>query len=179
MLHPLHALINPKSKAQDINWDENATTAFLAAKHALANATLLVYPQSNAPVCVMTDASDVAVGAVLQQHVNNSWQPISFFSMKMKSAETKYSTFDRELLAVYLAIRYFRHFPEGRQFHVLTDHKPFTFALQARPNRHSPRQACQLDFISQFTSIIRHIHGPENVVADTLSHIEMNALLTN
>ena len=102
-----------------------------------------------------------------------------FFSKKMKAAETKYSTFDRELLAVYLAIRHFRHFLEGRQFHVLTDHKPLTFALQKRSDRHSPRQARQLDFISQFTLTIRHIHGPDNVVADTLSRIEMNALLSN
>ena len=100
-----------------------------------------------------------------------------FFSKKMKPAETHYSTFDRELLAVYLAIRHFRHFLEGRQFHVLTDHKPLTFALQARPDRHTPRQARQLDFISQFTSTIRHIHGPDNVVADALSRIETNALL--
>ena len=145
----------------------------------LANATLLVYPKPDAPTCVMTDASDIAVGAVLQQYVNGTWHPISFFSKKMKPAETRYSTFDRELLAVYLAIRHFRHFLEGRQFHVLTDHKPLTFALQARPDRHSPRQARQLDFISQFTSTIRHIHGPENVVADALSRIETNAILNN
>ena len=127
----------------------------------------------------MTDASDVAVGAVLQQYVDGMWHPISFFSKKLKPAETRYSTFDRELLAIYLAIRHFRHFLEGREFHVLTDHKPLTFALQARPDRHSPRQARQLDFISQFTATIRHIHGPDNVVADALSCIKTNALLSN
>ena len=179
LLHPLHALLNSKSKSQELSWNEDTTVAFLATKEALANVTLLVYPKPDAPTCVMTDASDIAVGAVLQQYVNGTWHPISFFSKKMKPAETRYSTFDRELLAVYLAIRHFRHFLEGRQFHVLTDHKPLTFALQARPDRHSPCQARQLDFISQFTSTIRHIHGPENVVADALSRIETNAILNN
>ena len=70
----------------------------------------------------MTDASNTAVGAVLQRHVAS----ISFFSKKMTLAETRYSTFDRELLAVYLAIQHFRHLPEGRHFHVLTNHKPLT-----------------------------------------------------
>ena len=126
----------------------------------------------------MTDASDTAVGAVLQQYVNGTWRPISFFSRKMTPAETRYSTFDRELLAVYLAIKHFRHFLEGRRFHVLTDHKPLTFALNTRSDRHSPRQARQLDYISQFTSTIRHIHGLDNVVADALSRIETNALLS-
>ena len=118
------------------------------------------------------------VGAVLLQYVNDSWQPISFFSGKMTPAETRYSTFDRELLAVYLAIKHFRHLLEGRHFHILTDHKPLTFALNTRSDRHSPRQARQLDCISQFTSNIRHVHGSDNVVADTLSRIETNALLS-
>ena len=77
-------------------------------KEALADATLLVYPKPDAPTCVMTDASDITVGAVLQQYINGTWHPIFFFS-KMKPAETRYSMFDRELLAVYLAIRHFRH----------------------------------------------------------------------
>ena len=50
----------------------------------------------------MTDASDTAMGAVLQQYINNHWHPISYFSKALKPAETRYSTFDRELLAVYL-----------------------------------------------------------------------------
>jgi hypothetical protein len=52
----------------------------------------------------MTDASDIAVGTVLQQYVDGTWHPIYFFSKKMKPTETRYSTFDRELLAIYLAI---------------------------------------------------------------------------
>ena len=60
----------------------------------------------------------------------------------------------------------------------LTDHKPLTYALHSHSDRHSPRQARQLDYISQFTSTIHRIHGVDNVVADALSQIESNALLT-
>ena len=65
------------------------------------------------------------------------------------------------------------------QFHLLTDHKPLTFALEARPDHHSLHQAHQLDFISQFISTIWQIHGPENVVTDALSRIETSAILNN
>ncbi len=68
------------------------------------------------------DASDIAVGAVLQQLIDDVWCPISYFSKKLKPSETRYSTFDRELLAMYLAIKHFRHFITGRDFHVRTDH---------------------------------------------------------
>ena len=77
-----------------------------------------------------------------------------------------------KMLAVYLGIKHFRHFLEGRSFHVLTDHKPLTYVLNSRSDRYSPRQTRQLDYISQFTSTIRHVHGMDNVVADALSRIK-------
>ena len=124
----------------------------------------------------MTDASDVPVGAVLQQQVADQWHPISYFSKKLKPAEVRYSTFDRELLAVYLSIQHFRYMVEGREFCVYTDHKPLTRALMSRSTQHSPRQVRHLDFVSQFTGDIRHVKGSENPVADALSRIELNAL---
>ena len=105
LMQPLHSLL--KGKSQSLTWTDEATTAFHATKQALANASLLAYPSLDAPTCLMTDASDTAVGAVLQQNINGAWKPISFFSRKMTPAETRYSTFDRELLAVYLAIKHF------------------------------------------------------------------------
>ncbi len=181
LMRPLHSLLSSgkgKTKSQTLTWTDAAVASFNTTKEALANASLLSYPTPDAPTCLMTDASDTAVGAVLQQQIHGTWHPISFFSRKMTPAETRYSTFDRELLAVYLSIRHFQHFLEGRPFHVLTDHKPLTYALNSRSDRHSPRQARQLDYISQFTSTIRHVHGMDNVVADALSRIETNALLT-
>ena len=176
LMQPLHFLL--KGKAQSLIWTDSAISSFQATKTAIANASLLTYPSPNAPTCLMTDASDTAVGAVLQQHINDTWKPISFFSRKLTPAECRYSTFDRELLAVYLGIKHFRHFLEGQSFHVLTDHKPLTYALNTRLDRHSPRQIRQLDYIAQFTSTIRHVSGMDNVVADALSRIETNALLS-
>lgn len=81
LMQPLHALLSKgKPKSQALAWTDSAVAAFDATKEALANASLLSYPQSDAPTCLMTDASDTAVGAVLQQHINGSWHPISFFS---------------------------------------------------------------------------------------------------
>ena len=157
-------------------WTERAQGAFQAAKEALATATLLSHPQPNAPLAIMSDASDIAVGAVLQQRIGDQWHPISYFSKKLTSTETHYSTFDRELLAIYLAIRHFRHMVEGREFTVFTGHKPLTRALTSQGTQHSPRQVRHLDFISQFTSDIQHVKGANNPVADALSRIEVNAL---
>ena len=127
----------------------------------------------------MCDASDNAVGAVLQQWISDKWCPIAFFSKKLQPAETKYSTYDRELLAMYLAIKHFRHFVEGRQFYITTDHRPLTFALSTKSSKLSPHQTRHLDYIAQFTIDIRYTKGSDNPVADALSRIEVNALHSN
>ena len=172
ILDPLHNLL--KTSQKPFIWSPTAATAFQQAKCQLAEATLLNYPVPEALTSIMSSASDVAVGAVLQQFVDGIWKPISYFSCKLNPAETRYSTFDHELLlAIYLAIR---HFVEGRKFHVLTDHKPLIYSLSTNSNLYSPQQVRHLDFISQFTSDIRHIHGNDNSVADALSHIDISAI---
>ena len=158
----------------------DAILAFDAVKSALSNAVSLnhLHPDPRTPLFLITDASQDAVGAVLQQVVDNHSQPLSFSSKRLQAAQTRYSTFGRELLAIYLAIRHFRHLLEGRHFTILTDHKPLTFALNAKPDRYSPRECRQLDFISQFSTDIRHIPGEVNYAADALSRLHVNTLST-
>ena len=150
-------------------WTASCRQAFEAAKTALSEAVMLVHRQPHAATCIMTDASNCAVGAVLEQFIHGQWKPISFFSKKLSPAELKYSAFDRELLAAYLAVRHFQYFVEGRDFHINTDHKPLPFALHSSAERHSPRQALHLAFISEFMTDLRHIKGQANCVADALS----------
>nr|VZI39486.1 unnamed protein product [Spirometra erinaceieuropaei] len=109
----------------------HALTAFERIKTSLADATLLTHPAPEAPLSLLVDASTVAVGAVLQQHINDSTRSLTFFSKKLSPAETRYSKFGRELLAIYLAVKHFRHFLEGRDFTIFTDHKPLTFAIRS------------------------------------------------
>ena len=176
-LNPLHTLLASAHKTEHtLLWTEEPLQAFSKIKQAIADVALLSHPHADAPTNVMNDASDTVVGAVLQQQINNEWKPIAFFSRRMKPAETSYSTFDCELLAMYLAIEHFQHFVEGRQFHVLTDHKPLTFAFSTQSSKLTPGQICHLDFISQFTTNVRHIRGSDNPVADALSRIEANAV---
>jgi len=120
---------------------------------------------------MVTDALTTAMGAVFQQRVQDAWQPLAFFYRNLIGFATKNSTYDRELLAIYEAVRYFRHKLEARHFTIMTDHKPLTFAFLQKRDKCSPRQFNHLVFISQFTNDIRLISGQENIVADTLSRV--------
>ena len=121
--------------------------AFQDSKAALAGATMLIHPCQNVPISLTTDASDRAVGSTLQQFVNGVWEPLAFFSKQLRPPERKYSAFDRELLALYLSIRHFRYFLEGRPFTVYTDHKPLTFSMSKTAEPWSNRQQRHLSYI--------------------------------
>ena len=171
---PLHGVLSgPRVKgSHPITWSDTLTAAFEECKASLSRATLLAHPDSAAPLALVTDASTTAMGAVLQQRVQDVWQPLAFFSRKLSPAQQKYSAYDRELLAIYEAVRHFRHMLEARDFEIWTDHKPLTFAFSQKRDKCSPRQFNHLDFVSQFTTNIRHIPGQDNVVADALSRVE-------
>nr|VZI08545.1 unnamed protein product [Spirometra erinaceieuropaei] len=144
MLPLTNMLSGPKGPLELIG---EALTAFERIKHSLADATLLTHPAPEAQLSLMVDASTVA----------------------LLPAETRYSTFGRELLAIYLAVKHFRHSLEGSDFTVFTDHKPLTFALRSHTDKLNLREIRQLDYISQFTTDIDHIDGSRNEVADALS----------
>lgn len=114
------------------------------------------------------------MGAVLEQYLDNAWKPLSFFTV----AQCKYSAYDRELITINKAIKYFRHLLEGRNFKVVTDHKPLIYAFLQRLEIASPRQLKQLSFISQFTTRLEHVMGSHNVDADSLSRVKPIRLLT-
>ena len=114
-----------KSRSKVITWTDNCQTAFEAAKSYLASATLLNHPDPKSETLLSTGASDCAIGAELSQKHHGMWRPIAFFSRKLTSTQNRYSTFDRELMAIYSAIQHFRFFLEGRPFSVLVYHKPF------------------------------------------------------
>ena len=168
VLKPLTDSLQGKPKG-DIKWTPDMEEAFISSKAALYNSVELAHPDSQAQLSLAVDASESHVGAVLQQQTRGGCRPLAFFSVKLDNAQKKYSAFDRELLAVYMAIRHFRWVLEGRTFHVWSDHKPLSYALHGLTDARTARQQRQLSFVAEFTSDIRHIAGKENVVADALS----------
>lgn len=169
--------LNKRKPKGTFSWPPECQDAFILAKEALTKATLLNFPNDDAPLKIYTDASDKHVGAVLQQGTGNNQKPLAFFSKKLSTTQSRYSAYDRELLAIYLALKHFQYMVEGRELCIYTDHKPLITSLNSKTVR-SPRQERHLDFISQFTSDIRHVKGPENIVADSLSRIDMEVINT-
>jgi hypothetical protein len=140
-------------------------------KAAVLDSPLLVSPDPAKPFLVITDASDYAVGASLEQvsGVGGERRPVAFFSHTLSPAEQKYPVHERELLAIVLALRTWRVHLYGSEFtvHCQTDHRPLHhFMTQCNL---SARQVRWQTFLSEYNLQVAYIPGSANVFADGLS----------
>lgn len=113
-----------KTAANRVQWDEHCDKAFRELKHRLCQAPVLWSPNFSLPFVVQTDASERGIGAVLSQcdEAGND-HPLAYFSRKLLPREQKYSTVEKECLAIRLAIKAFRVYLLGRPFKIQTDHR--------------------------------------------------------
>ncbi|XP_064475431.1 uncharacterized protein LOC135389297 [Ornithodoros turicata] len=124
-------LAGPCGPSKTIEWTPSAEQALPEDKaQDIASASLLARSIPDSSLANFADAPSKAVGAAQHQlGPHDQLQPLGFFSKPLKPAGARYSTFGRELLAVYLAFKHFSDRLEGRQFIVYTAHKPLTYAV--------------------------------------------------
>ena len=164
MARPLTALTRA---GVEWEWSTPQHQAFNRLKLALTTAPVLKLPDFERQFVVTTDASDAAVGAILEQDFGNGLQPVAFSSRKLNGAEMRYSAYEKELLGIVWALAQWKHYCRGPHSVVIqTDHAPL---------RHLPNQASVNSRVWKWISIlqgynleIRHIPGKRNP-ADTLS----------
>ena len=167
--HLFHLFDCLGNKPKKLEWNDNMSKSFEAIKSALANAAMLHHPDSKLPLAITSDASKVAMGAVLEQRGPKGWEPLAFFSKKFSTPQQEWPPYDRELNAAHKSIRHFKHMVEGRAFTLYTDHQSLVPSMAKKTEAQTARQANQLSEISEYTTDIRYLEGKSNVVADALS----------
>ncbi len=116
-----------RGKPKTLSWNSLAHEAFDQLKEAFSTAPILRHPDPQVPFVVEVDASTTGVRAVLSQQCGEPpiLHPCAYFSSKLNPAEQNYDIGNRELLAIKLALKEWRHWLEGavHPFTVITDHK--------------------------------------------------------
>lgn len=139
--------------------------AFKRLKLLISNDPILRSPDFKKKFVLTTDASNVALGAVLSQ----DGHPISYISRTLNDHETNYSTIEKELLAIVWATKTFRHYLLGRHFEIASDHQPLCWLHKMKePNAKLTRWKFRL---AEYDFDIKYVKGKENHVADALSRI--------
>ncbi|MFS7899882.1 putative nucleotidyltransferase, Ribonuclease H [Helianthus anomalus] len=158
-------------KGNNFAWTPAATIAFEELKKRVTQAPVLALPNFQLPFQVECDASGFGIGGVLSQ--DN--RPIAFFSEKLSEAKQKYSTYDKEFYAIIRSLEYWRHYLLPGEFVLYSDHQALRFINGQ--HKLNPRHAKWVEYLQEFSFVIRHKAGTSNTVADALSR--RRALLTS
>ncbi|MCG8452471.1 MAG: Ty3/Gypsy family RNase HI domain-containing protein, partial [Spirochaetales bacterium] len=142
----------------------------------MATAPVLRLPGFERQFVVTTDASDVVVGAILEQDFVSGLQPIAFASRKLNATEIRYSAYERELLGIVWAIGQWKHyFQSPYPIVVQTDHAPL---------RHLPNQTSVSSRVWRWLSVLQgyeveigHIPGKKNPANSLSRQLVSDALV--
>ena len=158
-----------KGQPNNVQWGEAQERAFLTLQERLLKRPILKLPDHQKPFILRTDASNCGLGASLMQEHHDKLYPVAYASKKLSSAECKYSTLERECLAIVWGMTKFRLYLAGKPFILQTDHKPSSYLNQAKfQNDRIMRWALALQ---GYDYKVESIPGKDNVVADYLSRI--------
>lgn len=153
--------------------DAEFKCCFETCKNLLENEPILQYPDFNKDFILTTDASNIALGAILSQGTVGRDRPVSYASRTLNESEQNYSTIEKELLAIVWATKYFRPYLYGRKFKIITDHKPLKWLMNLKePNSRLVRWRLKLE---EFDYEIEYKRGVANSNADALSRVEINS----
>lgn len=164
---PLNLL---RKKGAVFEWGGDQQKSFELLKEAVMQPPVLRMPDFAKPFILQTDASSVALGAVLSQEFDGVRQPVAFASRTLSHQEKKAScVYELECLAVIFGVDQFRRFLEHTEFLLETDNQALSWLLA------HPRQLGKLGRwivkLSAFKFKVQHIKGTMNVVADCLSRM--------
>ncbi len=127
-----------KALPDKVKWSNECEHAFISLKKALCQSPVLRSPNFEKQFILQTDASDHGVGAVLsQQDDDGNDRPIAYFSRKLLPREVRYSTIEKECLAIKLGVETFKVYLLGRRFMIQTDHRSLVWLnkLKEKNNR--------------------------------------------
>jgi hypothetical protein len=160
---PLNLL---RKKDVQFVWPPDQQLAFEDLKLAIINPLVLRIAEFSRPFILQTDASSVAVSAVLLQEFEGERQPIAFSSRTLSYQERKFSAYELECLGVLFGLEKFRPYLEHVEFDLETDNQALMWCL-SHP-RQLGRRARWVIRLSSFKFRAHHIRGTQNVVADAL-----------
>ena len=108
-------------------WGAKQQIAFDEMKAVMAANCLNAYPDLNWPFDIVCDASDYQLGAAILQ----KGRPLAYYSRTLQSAETSYTTTEKELLSILETLKEYRPMLYGGRLKVYTDHKNLTFCTMS------------------------------------------------
>ena len=158
-----------QEESVEIGLGGEAEASFKALKQAFTEVPILVHWEPGRETRVEVDASGGAICGILSQKVTQEgpdqsklgvWRPVDFYSRKLIQAEYNYDTHDQELLAMVKSLEHWRHYLEGTQFCILTDHANLKWFMETKTLNH--RQVRAYLTLTRYDFVLEHRPGSTN-----------------
>jgi hypothetical protein len=94
-------------------------------------------------------------------------RPIAYFNEKLNEVKVKYSTYDKEFYAIIQALKKWRHYLIPEEFVLYSDNHALQFVTQQE--KLNQRHVKWVEYMQNFSFVIKHISGTANKVVDALS----------
>ena len=167
-------LYNFLAKDVTFEWSQACEAAFDKLKTMLVSPPIMRSPNWDLPFEIMCDASDYAIGAVLGQREDKNAFVIYYASKTLDSAQSNYTTTEKEFLDVVFALEKFRSYIVGSSVTIFTDHAALKYLLSKQDTK--PRLTRWIPLYQEFNLTIKDKKGVENVVADHLSRLVLETI---
>ncbi|XP_065670064.1 uncharacterized protein LOC136088898 [Hydra vulgaris] len=170
---PLNNLLK---KDAGFEWQIEQQNSFELLKQSLTTSPILVFPDFNKPFIIYSDASGQASGYVLSQYQGDLEKVILYGGRNFTSTESKYSTTEREALAVVVAIQKCRPYVYGQKFKIVTDHNSLKWLISIKDP--TGRLARWSLILQSYNFEIAYRSGKIHGNADGLSRCSYNTVAT-
>ncbi|KAJ0745438.1 putative nucleotidyltransferase, Ribonuclease H [Helianthus annuus] len=157
-------------RKDNFKWNDSTQQAFLILKQALSTPPVLKLPDFSKTFIVETDASAKGMGAVLMQEGH----PLAFISKALSNKQQSLSVYEKELMAIIMAVKHWHHYLVAKHFVIKTDHQSLKHLLEQKIV--TPLQQKWLSKLLGYDYEISYKKGVENVAADALSRMQGMAL---
>ena len=145
-------------------WTQEEQLSFERLKAALSTKTTLGYFDPKKPTSIFVDGSPIGLGAVLTQEEESSKEvtPLHYASCPLTPTQARYPQIDREALSIYWAVKRFHLFVYGKEFKVITDHKPLVSLFNNPSSKPSARIERWLLELQQYRFTVEYRPGASN-----------------
>lgn len=163
---PISDLLAGKVKKKFV-WTDSCQSALEELQSRMSKSPILLLADLDKPFLVRTDASAVGIGGILMQEHDSVVHPVTFVSRKLLPRETRYSTIERECLAIVWVVKKLGRYLWGRSFVLQTDHRPLTYLMSSvfKNARIMRWSLC----LQEYRFEVEPVAGRNNLFADFLS----------
>ena len=164
-------------KGTRFHWDEKVENNFQKLKELLVSPPFLLHIDYSLPMYILTDTSEDTVGAARCHRIEDRYRPIAFYTAMMNGAQKNNSISEKEVLAMYIALKHFEPTIEEYHISIITDHSPLLNIFEAPHEAPSSRLKRWTLYMQLISYDIQYHEVKTNYLADNVSRLESEVTL--